>query len=102
MFTNKNELSDLEIKAYEKEHGLTELKAQARKAGKYWVSLFAHNIGDNGHIPLPPTEYPICYWVNYGDNETYGWFTVEQIKEWLITPDLKLYKLGGTRERIES
>ena len=42
------------------------------------------------------TKYDIAYWVNYGDDEVYGWFSVEQIKQWLETPGLKLSTLGGT------
>jgi hypothetical protein len=42
------------------------------------------------------TEFEIRYWVNYGDDDVYGWFTVEQIKQWLTTPDLKLRSLGGS------
>lgn len=30
------------------------------------------------------TKYDILYWINYSDNDNnYGWFTVEDIKEWL-------------------
>ena len=31
------------------------------------------------------TEYDIMYWINYSDDDdNYGWYTVEQIREWLI------------------
>ena len=30
------------------------------------------------------TEYDIMYWINYSDDDNnYGWYTVEQIREWL-------------------
>jgi hypothetical protein len=37
------------------------------------------------------TKYDIIYWINYSDNDNnYGWYTVEEIKKWLTTPDLHL------------
>ena len=45
------------------------------------------------------TKYEIAYWVNYGDDNTYGWFSVEQIQEWLNNKDIQLHTLGGTKER---
>ena len=31
------------------------------------------------------TEYDIMYWINYSDDDdNYGWYTVEEIREWLI------------------
>lgn len=36
------------------------------------------------------TNYDIIYWINYSDDDNnYGWYTVEQIREWL-TGDKKL------------
>lgn len=36
------------------------------------------------------TKYDIIYWINYSDDDdNYGWYTVEQIREWL-TGDKKL------------
>ncbi len=52
-----------------------------------------------GEVKKIKTEYEIAYWVNYGDDNTYGWFSVEQIIEWLTTPNLQLSELGGTKER---
>lgn len=45
------------------------------------------------------TKYEIIYWVNYGDDMTYGNFTVEQIIEWFDNPSIYLHELGGTKER---
>ena len=92
------------IEEYENKIGMTKLKdahLQLRretggKKGKYWMALSPKWI--TGH--KMDTKYLIAYWVNYGDDEVYGWFTVEQIRQWLETPNLKLYELGGTRERI--
>jgi hypothetical protein len=37
------------------------------------------------------TKYDIIYWINYSDNDNnYGWYTVEEIKKWLTTPNLHL------------
>lgn len=66
--------------------------------GKYWMALSPKWI-DEDRKKTTKTEYEIGYWVNYGDNNTYGWFTVEQIIKWLTTPELQLSELGGTKER---
>lgn len=43
------------------------------------------------------TEYDIQYWVNYSDDDdNYGWFTVEEIREWL-TGNKKLKKIKEER-----
>jgi hypothetical protein len=40
------------------------------------------------------TEYDIMYWINYSDNDNnHGWYTVEQIREWL-TGDKKLTEVA--------
>lgn len=44
------------------------------------------------------TEYDIQYWVNgagVGTENTYGWFTVEEVREWLTT-DKKLSEIKKT------
>lgn len=92
---------------YEAHIGLAKLKEEQRtiyrnsngKKGKYWMALSPKWI-DEERKQQVKTEFEIMYWVNYGDDETYGWFTVEQIKKWLTTPDLKLHTLSGTRERV--
>jgi hypothetical protein len=44
------------------------------------------------------TQYDIMYWVNYSDDEhNYGWFTVEEIREWL-TGTKKLSKIKEERK----
>ena len=44
------------------------------------------------------TQYDIMYWVNYSDDDNnYGWFTVEEIREWL-TGDKKLKQIKEERE----
>jgi len=94
------------LKKYEMQIGLWKLKGeqlQLRRQtngtkGKYWMALSPKWIDDNKK-EATKTEYEISYWVNYGDNNTYGWFTVEQIIKWLTTPELQLSELGGTKER---
>ena len=40
------------------------------------------------------TKYDIMYWINYSDDDdNYGWYAVEEIKEWLTTKGLKLTDL---------
>lgn len=64
--------------------------------GRYWLSLTPARI--QNHL-VKKTKYKIMYWVNYGDNDTYGWFTVENIMEWFNNPNIKLHQLGGTKEK---
>src|SRR5690349_15623246 len=71
------------LEKYEKQIGLFKLKQeqmQLRKQsdgeeGKYWLALSPKWINKIRKKELK-TEYEIAYWVNYGDNNTYGWFTV--------------------------
>jgi len=80
-----------------------EAKKLRKKNGGRWVdvSLYGHNHGY--HIACSAkwidykdaenrekkkqefhTKYDIFYWVNYSDDDsTHGWFSVEEIKEWL-------------------
>jgi hypothetical protein len=98
---------------YENKIGISKLKEKVFKSvhnndfdstkHKYWMALSPRWINYNNENPETKkkdnTEYDIAYWVNYGDNETYGWFTVEQIKQWLENQDVKLASLGGTKSR---
>ena len=44
------------------------------------------------------TKYDIIYWINYSDDDNnYGWYTVEQIREWL-TGDKKLTEVVPKKE----
>ncbi len=99
------EKNEENLKKYEIQIGIAKLieeqlllrKESNGEKGKRWVVL-----SPKWMISSPTerdTEYEIGYWVNYGDNNTYGWFTVEQIIKWLTTPDLQLHTLGGTKER---
>lgn len=81
----------------EKDYQRTLYKKSKGKTGRYWMACSPKWI--NTH-DTSNTSFKITYWVNYGDDETYGSFTVEQIKEWFNNPDIKLYQLGGTRERV--
>lgn len=95
------------LEKYEMKIGMYKLKEEQQtihrntggKKGKYWLACSARWVDDE-YKKQAGTEFDIAYWVNYGDDETYGMFTVEQIKKWLTTPGLKLHELGGTRERI--
>lgn len=90
------------LKKYEMQIGLWKLKEeqlQLRRQtqgakGKYWMALSPKWIDEDRKKALK-TEYEIAYWVNYGDNDTYGMFTVEQIIKWLTTTDLKLSEIRG-------
>lgn len=79
----------------EKDHQRALYRSSGGKKGKQWMALSPKWIGG---MEID-TKYQIAYWVNYGDGDTYGWFTVEQIREWLNDPELQLHQLGGTKER---
>jgi hypothetical protein len=94
--------NDENLKKYEMSIGLYQLKEKQRTIfrnsngykGKTWMALSPKWIDSENIKELRNTKFEIQYWVNYGDNEdVYGWFSVEQIKEWLTTPDLKLNSL---------
>lgn len=103
------ELTPENAKKYEIQIGMAKLKEEQLiirrnsngKKGKYWLACSPRWIDEPIQKKMG-TEYLIAYWVNYGDDETYGLFTVEQIKKWLTTPDLKLHTIAGTRERVKS
>lgn len=65
--------------------------------GRYWMALSPRWI--ENEETRKKTKYEIWYWVNYGDDMTYGAFTVEQIMEWFDNPKIFLHELGGTKER---
>lgn len=103
----------IDLEKYEEEIGIAKLKEEKfksiyssdfdNKKHKYWMALSPRWINYKNENPnankKDNTKYNIRYWVNYGDNETYGWFTVEQIKKWLENQDVKLCSLGGTKSR---
>lgn len=87
------------VEEYEVAIGMAKVKEDAIKANKSWMSCSPRWMDEHKESHLKEkTEYKICYWVNYGDRTTYGWFTVEQIRKWLTTPDLLLHTLGGRKE----
>ncbi len=65
--------------------------------GRKWMACSPKWI--DGEERRKNTKYEIGYWVNYGDDTTYGWFTVEQIIQWFENPEIFLHQLGGTKER---
>ena len=85
---------------YEKKTGVPKLKEKNRERRRKSDDLYGHNHGY--YIACSPkwidydnkenreakkkeyhTKYDIQYWVNYSDDDdTHGWFTVEEIKEW--------------------
>jgi hypothetical protein len=93
-----------DLSKYEEKIGIAKLKEKKYKSAysndfdvnkhKYWMALsprwMNYKNENPEHNEKNNTKFDIMYWVNYGDNETYGWFTVEQIKEWLETPSLRL------------
>lgn len=94
---------DLDLYDYEHKIGLTKLKEDAQEKysegdhdnGKTWMALSPRWVNYNNEDPEAikgKTEYNIMYWANYpdGDDSGYGWYTVEQVKEWLTTPGVTL------------
>ena len=71
-----------------------------KKGGKYWLACSPEWVGENDKLRENlNTKYEICYWINYGDDNTYGRFSVEQVIFWLENDNIKLHTLGGTKER---
>ena len=78
---------------YEKKIGLTKLKEKKNKGYKklhYFMACSPKWIDYHDKEKREEfkkkynTKYDIRYWVNYSDDDdNYGWYTVEQIKEWL-------------------
>ena len=90
---------------YEKKTGVPKLKEKLKKVRQkrsdYGDNLYEHNHGY--HIACSPkwidyedaenreaekkeyhTKYDIMYWINYSDDDnSHGYFSVEEIKEWL-------------------
>jgi hypothetical protein len=80
-----------------KDEQITLLRNTNGKQGKQWMACSPKWIESDER--KKNTKYEICYWVNYGDDMTYGWFTVEQIIQWFENPKIFLHELGGTKER---
>ena len=80
-----------------KDEQLTLRRNTNGKQGKQWMACSPKWIESDER--KKNTKYEIGYWVNYGDDMTYGWFTVEQIIQWFENPNLFLHELGGTKER---
>ena len=91
-----------DLKEYCDKIGMTELLSGRReyKAPKYflvcsprWIDYTDHVYRDEYKKKMN-TEYDIMYWVNYSDDDdNYGWYTVEDIKRWQTTPDLRLKQI---------
>lgn len=100
---NMNLHESIRIKEYEDRSGMTDLKERVGSWGnrtKEWMACSPRLVDKEMRQKLK-TKHPIAFWVNYGDDETFGMFSFENIEKWLSTPDLLLYTLGGTRERIK-
>jgi hypothetical protein len=100
---------------YEKQIGVTKLKedglAEYRKdnggktgKGKYfmacsprWIDYEDEENRENLKTQYN-TKYDIRFWVNYADDDNYGWYNAEDIIKWLSTPGLKLKSLN--KEKI--
>ncbi len=81
---------------YEEEIGMTKIKQDARKNGSGFHGLHYYmacsprwiNYEDTDEREKSKlknnTKYDILYWINYSDDDNnFGWYTVEEIKEWL-------------------
>ena len=97
--------NDSNLEKYEDFIGMTSLKEEQERLfrhssgekGRYWMAL-SPRWSNNDIDDISETCYHIRYWVNYGDNETYGLFTVEQIHEWFKDSSKKLCDIGVTKE----
>lgn len=82
-----------DLKDYEKKIGLTKIKEKyhnRQEGAKYYMACSAHWIDYDDKEAREKrkgelkTKYDIWYWVNYSDDDNnYGWYTAEEIKEWL-------------------
>lgn len=97
--------SAVDLVAYEKEIGVTELKEKTRGNGyqgeKYYMACSPRWIdyedAENREQLKQKlgTKYDIRFWVNYSDDDNnYGWYNAEDIIKWLSTPGLKLKSLN--------
>lgn len=97
--------NDENLVKYEAYIGMQRLKEEQRtlyrntngEKGRYWLACSPKWISSDER--KEKNEYEIVYWVNYGDDMTYGWFTVEQIKQWFDNPNIYLHEIGGKKER---
>lgn len=97
--------NDENLKKYEafigmkkrKEEQLALYRSSNGKKGKYWLACSPRWI--ESEKQKQNTKYEINYWVNYGDDMTFGCFTVEEIQKWFDNPKLFLHEIGGTKER---
>ena len=94
-----------DLQDYEKKIGMVKLKERVKKQRQkkaqesnshYYQGLHYYMACSPSWIDYEDTEnrkkkkeewgtkYDILYWINYSDDDSnYGWYTVEQIKEWL-------------------
>lgn len=101
----KSDKKQKDLVDYEAKIGMTKLKEDTRPTSGYkkenyymacspkWIDYEnAENlqkIKDN-----KKTKFDIQYWINYSDDDdNYGWYIVEEIREWLSTPGLKLKQI---------
>jgi len=95
--------------AYEKKIGITKLKEKNKggyKEEKYFMACNPRWIDYDDPVVREEmkkelgTKYDVRFWVNYSDDDdNYGWYTGEQIIEWLSTPGLKLKSLNKKEEK---
>jgi len=90
--------------AYEKKIGITKLKEKNEE--KYFMACNPRWIDYDDPVVREEmkkelgTKYDVRFWVNYSDDDdNYGWYTGEQIIEWLSTPGLKLKSLNKKEEK---
>ncbi len=90
---------------YETKIGVTELKNQHKQSGykkdKYFMACspkwidYENEENRERKKKEMNTQYDIMFWVNYSDDDdNFGWYTGEQIIQWLSTPGLKLKSLN--------
>ena len=93
-----------DLREYEKEIGLADLKEKAKSSGYQgnhyfmacspsWINYEDAEAREERKKQLE-TKYDIQIWINYSDDDNnYGWYTAEEIIKWLSTPGLKLTQI---------
>lgn len=74
----------------------TKVEAKLRKAGKQWFALSPRYASPE---EAKQTKYKVVFWLNpyHQSTDNYGWFTVEELLQWIDGEGPIPMKKGGTK-----